>query len=533
MCVSHKPFIAFSQAPRVQSRSTSATFPHMHLRLAILLLCTLFSRSLLGDVVELPKLVQNGIPQAQLMGESSANLIFRLIVPSGAEYLDVDTSGGVGDADLFVRFGVHPTLDNFDKSSEGFTNKEHVHINNPKTGVHYIMIYAARIFDGLTLTARYKRRADADNVPKLLPGPGYYAGPATIILKTHLLGGVVRYTTNGTDPTASSPAAVGPLVLKADTDLRVQTYLKTTPRGPVLDAPYFVGDPQVAIRLENGVPLEHRAGMIGSEALYKITVPAGMQRLKILTRGGSGDTVLYVRQGKAPTLTNYDQKIAAPLNRGDLSIHNPEAGPYYILIRGRGNYSGLILQASYRTLGADLVVWAPTLQPYQTTETFTANDCEVDEGMISAGTHRLLRFSTESRNLGGSNLVIGAPEGRDHFQFFECHGHYHFLGFASYLLRYKNGTPASAGRKVSFCLEDVERWDTEARVRSKFSCDFQGIQAGWSDIYDSGLPGQWIDVTGLPVGDYDLEVTINPDHFLEEADYSNNTSIIPVTLTNN
>jgi hypothetical protein len=73
-------------------------------------------------------------------------------------------------------------------------------------------------------------------------------------------------------------------------------------------------------------------------------------------------------------------------------------------------------------------------------------------------------------------------------------------------------------------LEDVRRWDSAANQAEIYNCSDQGIQAGWSDIYDSGLPGQWIDVTGLPAGTYTLEITMNPEQALLEADYTNNTT---------
>ena len=44
-----------------------------------------------------------------------------------------------------------------------------------------------------------------------------------------------------------------------------------------------------------------------------------------------------------------------------------------------------------------------------------------------------------------------------------CHDHYHFLGFAAYVLKRRDGTAVAAGRKVSFCLEDIVRWDRTAR----------------------------------------------------------------------
>jgi hypothetical protein len=157
--------------------------------------------------------------------------------------------------------------------------------------------------------------------------------------------------------------------------------------------------------------------------------------------------------------------------------------------------------------------------------------CEVEEGLITTGTHRLLRFTTETRNVGGSDMVIPTPQERpDLFEFQACHGHFHFLGFASYRLLNTLGEEVATGRKVSFCLEDVERWDSASSPIRLYNCNFQGIQAGWSDVYDSGLPGQWIDVTGLPAGTYTLEITMNPEQVLPESDYTNNTTSIQVEI---
>ena len=50
---------------------------------------------------------------------------------------------------------------------------------------------------------------------------------------------------------------------------------------------------------------------------------------------------------------------------------------------------------------------------------------------------------------------------------------------------------------------------TAAPLSSQYDCDFQGISQGWSDSYGSGLDCQWVDITGVPEGDYLLEIRIN------------------------
>jgi hypothetical protein len=50
------------------------------------------------------------------------------------------------------------------------------------------------------------------------------------------------------------------------------------------------------------------------------------------------------------------------------------------------------------------------------------------------------------------------------------------------------------------------------------------------DLYDLGLPNQWIDVTGIPDGRYWVEAEVDPERRLLEADDVNNVSRIEVAL---
>ena len=58
-----------------------------------------------------------------------------------------------------------------------------------------------------------------------------------------------------------------------------------------------------------------------------------------------------------------------------------------------------------------------------------------------------------------------------------------------------------------------------------------GISIGYADLYGRNIPQQRIDVTGLPSGQYWLEVTVDPWGYVQESDESNNTTRILVDLT--
>jgi len=259
-------------------------------------------------------------------------------------------------------------------------------------------------------------------------------------------------------------------------------------------------------------------------------VPAGALRLLVQMEGGPGDAQLYAKFGVAPTSQDYDRRAIARGNAATLDFTNPAAGDWYLRVPARLGYTGVSLLATVRVDGVDLIAWGPALEPYVSTETFFPADCEVQEGMINAGTHTILRFSTQTRNIGSRDLSMGEPEGNPAFQFFDCHGHYHFLGFASYELLDGNSHPVATGRKVSFCLLDGLRWDPKAKPLRRFDCGSQGIQSGWADVYDAGLPGQWIDITGIAPGTYTLVVTMNPDRLIEETDYSNNSASTQIVI---
>ena len=166
------------------------------------------------------------------------------------------------------------------------------------------------------------------------------------------------------------------------------------------------------------------------------------------------------------------------------------------------------------------------------TRTFDKSSCDVQEQCVDqAGTRRLLRFDVDTPNIGNMDLVLGDPTSHPElFEYSDCHQHYHFKGYAKYELMDIGGRVLKTGRKRAFCLEDFEQKDPKAK-HGKFTCGFQGISAGWSDVYEAGLECQWLDITGIPGGLYRLKVTINPDRILKETRYDNNSFMTPLIIS--
>ena len=154
---------------------------------------------------------------------------------------------------------------------------------------------------------------------------------------------------------------------------------------------------------------------------------------------------------------------------------------------------------------------------------FGAGDCELDEGTVGGtGYRRLLRFDTVIINAGDGDQIVGDPTDPSgpyysNFEFATCHGHYHNKGFSDYTLLNLDRTVATPGHKQAFCLEDNLRYTNDAK-RQFVTCSYQGLSSGYGDWYYKQLSGQWIDITGLPEGDYIVRVTINAAGTFDEGD---------------
>ena len=165
-------------------------------------------------------------------------------------------------------------------------------------------------------------------------------------------------------------------------------------------------------------------------------------------------------------------------------------------------------------------------------EAFPVDSCAIVEGCIGgAGDRRLMRFSTQTPNVGEADMILGDPTSVPGFEFSSCHGHYHFEGYARYELVDATGTFVATGHKQACCLLDSSPVGIPgAPTAPRYHCGFQGIQRGWSDVYHSSLDCQWVDITGVSAGDYLLRISINADRTLPESDYGNNTVEVPVTI---
>ena len=151
-----------------------------------------------------------------------------------------------------------------------------------------------------------------------------------------------------------------------------------------------------------------------------------------------------------------------------------------------------------------------------------------------------------SQRGGGTRLVRNV--GQMSYAIHPDHDHWHFLDFARYELRPAGafGPTMRGDRKTGFCLGDRYRikkarslpgfqpfpaqGDTCGLGQTGLLGLFAGISTGYGDEYAAHIEGQYIDITGLVPGRWNIVHRANANHRLVESDYSDNASSALVSI---
>ncbi len=219
--------------------------------------------------------------QIRLMGTAGTSRLYRIYVPEYQNRLEITTSGGQGDLDLFVQAGSEPTTRSAQYRSVGRDNNESVNVHNPRSGWWYLLVTSYRSYIGATMQVRYWGND----------------------------GGVVQQPGGDWDykkPDSPQPGQNGQVLL-------------------------------------NGRSLTDLAGYARSERVFRIEVPNGARKLTVTSQGHTGDPDLYLRQGFVPQRNRYEAKSISSGANESITQINPAAGTWYLLVYGYRPYSGLTL----------------------------------------------------------------------------------------------------------------------------------------------------------------------------------------------
>jgi hypothetical protein len=116
----------------------------------------LLPSSALGGSAPPVLVMNNGELVANLSATKGLWRYFSLSVPAGQDHLQVETWGGLGDVELYVRRGGLPTQALHTEQSSVWGNREKVRVEKPEAGVWYIGLRAKRAYRHTKLTGSYK-----------------------------------------------------------------------------------------------------------------------------------------------------------------------------------------------------------------------------------------------------------------------------------------------------------------------------------------------------------------------------------------
>lgn len=106
--------------------------------------------------------------QTNISGVSGSLQYFTLNVPANAKNLVISMAGGIGDADLYVKFNQVPTLDSYDCRPYLAGNTESCIIPLPLKGQYHIMIRGFTSYSGVSISASYQKTINITPILQLI-----------------------------------------------------------------------------------------------------------------------------------------------------------------------------------------------------------------------------------------------------------------------------------------------------------------------------------------------------------------------------
>ncbi|MFP2928217.1 PPC domain-containing protein [Pyxidicoccus sp. 3LG] len=324
-----------------------------------------------------------------LAAPAGHQLLYTMSVPAEQNTVKFTTTGGTGNADMFVYFDGTPTPANAHCASTQAGSVETCTVSGrPAAGTWYVLLSATASFSNVTLTGTYSStgtstspvRALNNGIPSTIssgvlgewrtwtvPVPTGQAG-----LRVDVSGGtgdVELFLRYGSAPTltthdcrssntgttqscqvSSSQAGTWYVMLRGYT-----AYTDVTLTANII--PHITP-------LQNGSSVANLSGTTDTRLYYSLSVPAGQSLLKVTLTGSTGDADLYVRRAALPTTVAYDCRGYSGGSNETCSLTNPAADTYNIMVRGHSAFSGVTLLAttvSNGVTGIPLVNGQPTL----------------------------------------------------------------------------------------------------------------------------------------------------------------------------
>jgi lysyl oxidase/Big-like domain-containing protein len=225
-------------------------------------------------------------------------------------------------------------------------------------------------------------------------------------------------------------------------------------------------------------------------------------------------------------------------------------------IQRRAVVAGAVALAAAWSLGVTQAAAASDVLPHLVADPPTGAELDVDTGRL------LLRFEGYVHNVGpgpleirgqrastadqmianqriyqtdGSFRDVAMPGAQMVYADADGHHHWHLQDVAAYSLwNQARSQRVAPSMKVGFCLADHEHIDSGVGPASPVYSDdngrafcqklnpgalsvFEGVSAGWRDLYEKALAFQWVDVTDVQPGVYWLREDVDPNRIVRDA----------------
>ncbi len=102
-----------------------------------------------------PTVLRDNVPCPDLSADTYETVYYQITVPADQRRLVIQTYGGTGDGDLYVRCGQMPSFWKYDFFSRNWHNDEQIVVDFPRAGDWYILLDAYEAYSGLSIKARY------------------------------------------------------------------------------------------------------------------------------------------------------------------------------------------------------------------------------------------------------------------------------------------------------------------------------------------------------------------------------------------
>lgn len=117
-----------------------------------ILLVTLAMYSFFSNAVT----ISNNATENNLSAQTGGILRYELVVPAGANDLNININGNSGDADLYIRHDSRPTTSTYDCRPYRTGSNESCEFSSPSIGTYFIDVCAYSSFSNINLTANYQ-----------------------------------------------------------------------------------------------------------------------------------------------------------------------------------------------------------------------------------------------------------------------------------------------------------------------------------------------------------------------------------------